>query len=156
MEPNWLDGIIGRNSNSKNHEQSELCEVKKILDDRVEDGVRKFLIQWVGYSESQNSWVDEGDLNCAQILKEYLEDKKIKHDLHYVISEKTDEQVVGVTKQENKLYFKLQKGDKIILVSNEKMKKHHPKALFDYYESRIVFTEKRIIYDIKHQPNFGP
>ena len=54
-------------------EGEEEYEVEAILDARRHRRGRKlqYLVHWKGYPNSDNSWVDHGDLNAPELLKEY-------------------------------------------------------------------------------------
>ena len=62
------------NDTSSDSEETS-CEVEKIVGwDSEGDGSLIFKIKWKGYDESDNSWVREKDLNCDELLNEYLEE----------------------------------------------------------------------------------
>ena len=54
-------------------EGEEEYEVEAILDARQHGRGQKlqYLVHWKGYPNSNNSWVDHGDLNTPELLKEY-------------------------------------------------------------------------------------
>jgi hypothetical protein len=61
-------------SSSATESDSENYEVEKIIDHRVDPrGRRRYLIQWRGYRPDDNTWEDEDNLNCPDILKDYLQ-----------------------------------------------------------------------------------
>jgi len=51
----------------------EEYEVEEIIDDRYNCRKRKkqYLVKWVGYPPSENSWVDQADLHAPELEKEY-------------------------------------------------------------------------------------
>ena len=53
----------------------EEYEVEAIIDDRVHRRKRQYLVKWVGYPVSENSWVDKSDLHSPELLSEYLRSK---------------------------------------------------------------------------------
>lgn len=59
---------------NRNNKESEYYKVEDILDAKIENGKKKFLVKWEGYSEDVNQWVDEEDLSDPQMILEY-EDK---------------------------------------------------------------------------------
>ena len=48
-------------------------EVDKILDKRIFGHKKKkqYLVSWMGYPQSENSWINEGDLNADELLVEF-------------------------------------------------------------------------------------
>ena len=56
-------------------ESAEEYEVEAIRDDRIVNGKRQFLLKWKGFPDSENTWEDEKNLNCPQLIKEYLKKK---------------------------------------------------------------------------------
>lgn len=71
--------------------------VERILDMRTRNGVRQFLVKWLNYDESENSWVDEKDMNgCVDMLQKFLRKRNKKlSDISYLLgakkSDKTNE-----------------------------------------------------------------
>ena len=51
----------------------EEYEVEEIITDRFNKCKRKrqYLVKWLGYPTSENSWVDEADLHTPELLEEY-------------------------------------------------------------------------------------
>ncbi|ETO10121.1 hypothetical protein RFI_27253, partial [Reticulomyxa filosa] len=62
--------------------EEDAYEVEKILDDRIitKSGVteRQYLIHWLGYDSSYNTWEPESNLNCDELLAKYKEMKPIQ------------------------------------------------------------------------------
>lgn len=62
----------------KNASGNKEYDVEMILDHRNATRRKlKFLIKWKGYDESQNTWVNRDDLNCPNILQNYLKSKNL-------------------------------------------------------------------------------
>ncbi|XP_029663832.1 chromobox protein homolog 3-like [Formica exsecta] len=47
-------------------------EVEKLLEVRASKGNRQFLVRWKGYGESADTWENEKDLNCPQLIEKFL------------------------------------------------------------------------------------
>lgn len=47
-------------------------EVEKILRRRVVKNKIKFLLKWLHFENSHNKWVDATDLNCPDLLDDFL------------------------------------------------------------------------------------
>jgi len=50
----------------------EEYEIEAIVDHRDIRGHREYLVHWLGYLSSDDSWVKEKDLHAADLLEEYL------------------------------------------------------------------------------------
>lgn len=55
--------------------ESDIYQVEKLIDDKMEGRKRYFLVRWKGYSAKDDTWEQEANLNCAGILKKYLQNK---------------------------------------------------------------------------------
>ena len=49
----------------------EEFEVEEIIADRVHRRKQQYLVKWVGYPTSENSWVDKKDLHSPELLEAY-------------------------------------------------------------------------------------
>lgn len=61
-------------SSSKKRSKSqggEVFTVEKIVGKRIQHGVCQYMIKWEGYPESQNTWENEDNVFCADLIKEY-------------------------------------------------------------------------------------
>lgn len=56
---------------------SDVFEVEKLLKHRMIKGKRSFLVRWENYSSKHDSWVNETDLHCENLLKNYLTTNKL-------------------------------------------------------------------------------
>lgn len=66
------------NTEQKNDKRKNYFKVEKILNHRGKDATRKFLVQWKDYSEDENSWEPEANMDgCIDILQDYLLKKKL-------------------------------------------------------------------------------
>lgn len=52
-------------------QECDVYNVEEIVGHKKENRKQMFLVRWEGFSPSQDSWVQEKDLFCAQILKNY-------------------------------------------------------------------------------------
>jgi len=53
-------------------------EVEKLVNLRTIKGRRQFLVRWKGYGETADTWENEKDLNCPNLIEEYLIEEKEK------------------------------------------------------------------------------
>ncbi|ELA41821.1 uncharacterized protein VICG_01173 [Vittaforma corneae ATCC 50505] len=56
----------------------DVFDVERILDDRVVKGKKQYLIKWIGYPDSENTWEYEENLMCEEMLKSYMDTKTKK------------------------------------------------------------------------------
>lgn len=47
-------------------------QVEKVVATRTIKGRRQFLVRWKGYAEDADTWEQEKDLNCPQLIEEFL------------------------------------------------------------------------------------
>ena len=53
---------------------SEEYEIEKIVDKRTHHGRLQDLVHWLGYDSSEDSWIDDSDLDHARDLLDDFED----------------------------------------------------------------------------------
>ena len=59
-------------------EFDEQWEVEKILDDVTnEDGTKSYKVRWKGFTLVDDTWVPEKDMDCSDLLRDYLRQKGI-------------------------------------------------------------------------------
>jgi hypothetical protein len=46
-------------------------EVEEIIDDRSHRHKQQYLVRWLGYPTSENSWVNAKDLHSSKLLAKY-------------------------------------------------------------------------------------
>lgn len=153
MEPTWYDEKI---PNDSLNEEDPNCEVKKILADKKKEDDMYYLIQWVGYPVSQNQWVARKDLECPKILAAYRAEKKEKNLLLKKFHEEPREKVLSASKDNGKVKFNIiDKNGKNKVCTTDEMKRKHAKALLDFYEAHINFTDKQIYNSIQNRPMYA-
>ena len=61
--------------------ESDTYEVERIMDHRVDPhGRRRFLLKWKGYSHDDDTWEKEENLNCPDLINEYMRSVKRQKD----------------------------------------------------------------------------
>ena len=49
----------------------EEYQIEEIIDERINRRKKQYLVKWLGYPVSENSWVDEKDIHADKLLEEY-------------------------------------------------------------------------------------
>lgn len=65
--------------------------MEKLVSVRTSKGSRQFLVRWKGYGESADTWENEKDLNCPELIQKFLaKEKEQETKLSKTGSTKTD------------------------------------------------------------------
>jgi len=63
---------------NEDNEEEEEYTVEKILDVKVERGQKYYLIKWEGYSSDDNTWENENDCDCKDLIEEFYRTRNEK------------------------------------------------------------------------------
>lgn len=45
--------------------------VENIIDVRIRQGSKEYFLKWKNYPESSNSWINEKDMDCQDLVKDF-------------------------------------------------------------------------------------
>jgi hypothetical protein len=87
LEPADPETPLQRTFYYQTEEENEF-EVEKILEERLEgrswDRERFYLVKWLGYDDSENTWEPESNLvNCQEKIQEYKKELQRHHTSRY-------------------------------------------------------------------------
>ncbi|OHT15493.1 Chromobox protein 3 [Tritrichomonas foetus] len=127
-------------------EDGEIYEVEKILADRIINGQEQYLIKWKNYPHTDNTWEQEKDLNCPEILQEYLKNRAELRKIREFAPENctTPKSIVDAFRSNKKLFYvvRYENDNKNHTMEAKDLHKIDIIKCIDFLEQKRTFKQK--------------
>ncbi|TDH04167.1 hypothetical protein EPR50_G00150580 [Perca flavescens] len=147
-------------------EEPEEFVVEKVLDQRLVNGKVEFFLKWKGFTEADNTWEPEENLDCPELISAFLEAQKNVKEKPAPVKRKasTDEpeteakkkdaekprgfarnldpeRIIGATDSSGELMFlmKWKDSDEADLVPAREANTRCPQVVISFYEERLTW-----------------
>ncbi|CAL1600035.1 unnamed protein product [Knipowitschia caucasica] len=145
-------------------EEEEEYVVEKVLNRRVVKGRVEYLLKWKGFSNEDNTWEPEDNLDCPDLIAEYLQSQKMAQDgkrkaegdgdeskskkkkddpekLRGFARGLDPERIIGATDSTGELMFLMQwkNSDEADLVPAKEANVKCPQIVISFYEERLTW-----------------
>lgn len=148
---------------AEEEEEEEEYVVEKVLNRRVVKGRVEFLLKWKGFSNEDNTWEPEDNLDCPDLIAEFLQSQKSalegkrkgdEGDESKSKKKKDDpeklrgfargldpERIIGATDSTGELMFlmKWKNSDEADLVPAKEANVKCPQVVISFYEERLTW-----------------
>ncbi|KAM8841581.1 endoplasmic reticulum membrane sensor NFE2L1-like [Spinachia spinachia] len=157
----------GRKDALDTTEEPEEFVVEKVLDQRIVNGKVEFFLKWKGFTEADNTWEPEDNLDCPELISAFLEAQKNVKEKPAPVKRKasTDEteteakkkdvaekprgfarnldpeRIIGATDSSGELMFlmKWKDSDEADLVPAREANTRCPQVVISFYEERLTW-----------------
>lgn len=151
---------------AEEEEEEEEYVVEKVLNRRVVKGRVEYLLKWKGFSEEDNTWEPEDNLDCPDLIAEFLQSQKSAQEGKRKASGEADgddsktkkkkddpeklrgfargldpERIIGATDSTGELMFlmKWKNSDEADLVPAKEANVKCPQVVISFYEERLTW-----------------
>lgn len=152
----------------KDQEEPEEYSVEKVLDRRVRNGKVEYFLKWKGYSDEDNTWEPEENLDCPDLINAFEDARKKREKEEGAKKRKTidgadpkpskkkatddkkaqgferglePERILGATDTSGQLMFlmKWKDTDEADLVPAKQANTKCPQIVIQFYEERLTW-----------------
>ncbi|XP_047672982.1 chromobox protein homolog 1b isoform X3 [Tachysurus fulvidraco] len=149
-------------------EEEEEYVVEKVLDRRIVKGRIEYLLKWKGFSDDDNTWEPEENLDCPDLIAEYLQSQRSANEsggkrradadgdgkesqpkkrkdepekLRGFARGLDPERIIGATDSSGELMFlmKWKNSDEADLVPAKEANVKCPQVVISFYEERLTW-----------------
>lgn len=165
---------MGKKTNTKSRKDSQAQEeppeefvVEKVIDQRIVNGKVEFYLKWKGFTDADNTWEPEENLDCPELISAFLESQKNIKEKPAAVKRKASteeaetnpakkpeveqprgfarnldpERIIGATDSSGELMFlmKWKDSDEADLVPAREANKRCPQVVISFYEERLTW-----------------
>ncbi|KAG7280639.1 hypothetical protein CRUP_023258, partial [Coryphaenoides rupestris] len=151
-------------------EEEEEYVVEKVLNRRVVKGRVEYLLKWKGFSDEDNTWEPDDNLDCPDLIAEFLQSQKSAHEGKRKAGGPADadgddgkgfargldpERIIGATDSTGELMFlmKWKNSDEADLVPAKEANVKCPQVVISFYEERLTWHSYPTEEDKKDDKN---
>ncbi|KAM9824733.1 chromobox protein homolog 3a [Neosynchiropus ocellatus] len=136
--------------------------VEKVLDQRIVNGKVEFFLKWKGFTDADNTWEPEENLDCPELISAFLESQRNVHEKPVKMNPQTNEpetpqgpkgfarnlvpeKIIGATKSSGRLMFlmKWKGSDEADLVLSDEANTRCPQVVISFYEERLTWHSSK-------------
>ncbi|KAM3843142.1 chromobox protein homolog 3-like [Diretmus argenteus] len=150
--------------------EPEEYTVEKVLDQRLVNGKVEFFLKWKGFTEADNTWEPEENLDCPELISAFLEAQKNVKEKPAPVKRKSStaepeteakkkdvteqprgfarnlepERIIGATDSSGELMLLMKWKDSDVpdLVPAHEANTRCPQMVISYYEERMVLISR--------------
>ncbi|KAM3858078.1 chromobox protein homolog 3-like [Diretmus argenteus] len=152
-----------KSSKKEPQDEPEEYVVEKVLDQRLVNGKVEFFLKWKGFTEADNTWEPEDNLDCPELISAFLEAQKNVKEKPAPVKRKSStdepeteakkkdprgftrnlepERIIGATDSSGELMFlmKWKDSDEADLVPAREANTRCPQVVISFYEERLTW-----------------
>uniref|UniRef100_A0A3B5MSQ3 Chromobox homolog 3b n=1 Tax=Xiphophorus couchianus TaxID=32473 RepID=A0A3B5MSQ3_9TELE len=147
----------------KTEETTEVQEfvVEKIIRRRIFNGRVEYFLKWKGFTDAENTWEPEDNLDCPGLIEEFLRDAHLPREKWQSRRRKSSvlkpddesdaptdlstylepECIIGSTDRKGELMFlvKWKNSDEVALMPAREASARCPQVVIDFYEQKLTW-----------------